>query len=188
MKRSQLPLLIFIAVILVACEFKCKVGNLKDNEKSEPARTPSQPVKNESNTKTLNDIELHSRDVNVNRAFLALESGDLLPAGNTVSLGEKISLIINIDNGWKEAGGKSYIGASEKITTDNGTELLNTGDLFEAYNETGLDAADAKIITLKARISSVPPGNVEYYLVNYRVWDKKGNGEITGKYKFYIKL
>ena len=184
MKYQQLTLLILITLFLSACEFKCQVGNMDKKEE-----TSTNPASQKAVTpKTLNGIELNAKDVQVSRAFLSLDNGELVPSDNTVSLGEKISLVINIDNGWKETAGKCFIGASEKITTDNGTELLSTGDMFSSYNETGLDATDAKVITLKARITSAPPGPVEYYMVNFRVWDKKGNGEITGKYKFHVRL
>ena len=187
MKRSQLSLFLVLAITLCSCEFKCQVGNLQDNPKNDSTKRTVNTIQNGSDTKTLNGIELHSREVQVNRAFLSLEGGDLVPADNTVVLGDKISLIINIDNGWKEVDGKSFIGASERITTDIGTELLNTGDMFDSYSASGLDVTDAKVITLKARITSAPAVPVAYYVVNFRVWDKRGNGEITGKYQFYIK-
>ena len=186
MKRSQLPLFLLLAITLCSCKFKCQVGNLQDTPKTDSTNRMVNTM-NGSDTKTLNGIELHSREVQVNSAFLSLEGGDLLPSNNTVVLGDKISLIININNGWKEVDGKSFIGASERITTDTGTELLNTGDMFESYSENGLDATDAKVVTLKARITSAPAVPVAFYVVNFRVWDKKGNGEITGKYHFYIK-
>jgi len=187
MKKGQLTALIIFAIVFTSCEFKCNIG--KDTEKKDQQKDSTiQKSSNKNNSpQTLNGIELSTNEVQVNRAFLSLESGNLVPSDNTVALGEKISLVINIDNGWKEIDGKSFIGASEKITTDNGTTLLDTGDMFAAYDQTGLDPTDAKVITLKAIITSKPSGPVEYYVVNFRVWDKKGNGEITGKYKFYIK-
>ena len=103
-----------------------------------------------------------------------------------VALGEKISLILNIENGWTEIDGKSFIGATEKITTDNGSVILDSDDLFASYDQ-GMNASNAKIITLKARITQAPAIPVDYYIVNFKVWDKKGSGVITGKYKFYIK-
>lgn len=185
MRIGRITAFAIITLLLTSCEFKCQVGNLdKKDETSSPGKTVAN---NAGNTKTLNDIEIKSREMVVNRAFLASESGDLLPSGNTVALGEKINLVINIDSGWKETDGKTFIGATEIITTDNGAEILNSGDLFAAYNETGVDPSDAKVITLRARITKEPTIPVDHYLVTFRVWDKKGSGEITGRYKFHIK-
>lgn len=184
--KGRHTFLLAATIVLISCKFECQMGNTdKKDETKENASTNKPAVKSEA--KTLNDINLSYSDVQVNQAYLAKESGDLVPADNSVTLGEKIHLVINLDKGWNETGGKSFIGASQKITTSNGTEILNSGDLFAAYDQTGIDATHAKVITLKARITSEPPTPVEYYLVDFRVWDKKGAGEIKGSYKFQIK-
>ena len=183
MRIKQLTALAITSVIFCSCEFKCKLGNTgKKEEQKEVVETPTEKQK----TQLLNGIELDQQGVQVYRASLSLESGDLLPPDNTVALGEKISLILNIEKGWAEIDGKSFIGATEKITTNNGSVILDSDDLFAAYNQ-GMSAGDAKVITLKARITKSPAIPVNYYIVIFKVWDKKGSGVITGKYKFYIK-
>ena len=180
MKRTTATLLLAAAMMLTACKVKhgTDAGKHEDHANNKTLT--------ETNPSTLNGIEIKNHGVKVNRAFLSKESGDLVPADNTVALGEKISLVINIDDGWAVQNGKSYIGASEIITTDGGVELLNSGDLFASYDDEGLDPTDAKIITLKARITNQPETPVDHYIVTFRVWDKKGDGEIVGRYTFKV--
>lgn len=183
MRIRKLTALAITSIIFSSCEFKCQLGDTgKKEEKKEVIEKPTE----KQSPQLLNGIELNTHDVQVYRASLSLESVDLLPSNNTVVLGEKISLILNIAKGWTEIDGKSFIGASEKITTDNGSVILDSDDLFAAYNQ-GMNATDAKVITLKARITKAPAIPVDYYIVNFKVWDKKGSGVISGKYKFYIK-
>lgn len=183
MRIKQLTALAITSVIFSSCEFKCQLG---DTGKKEGQKEVVEKPTEKQNPQLLNGIELTAQGVQVYRASLSLESGDLLPSNNTVALGEKISLILNIENGWTEINGKSFIGATEKITTDNGSGILDSDDLFASYDQ-GMNANDAKIITLKARITKASAIPVDYYIVNFKVWDKKGSGVITGKYKFYIK-
>ena len=184
MKKAQLTAFIISALLFSSVEFGCRPT---DTEKKVEQKDSVEKLSEKPNsTQLLNGIELNAKEVEVYRASLSLETGDLVPSNNTVALGDRISMTLNIINGWKEIDGKSFLGASEIITTDNGTTLLDTGDLF-ASNDEGLTASDAKLISLKARVTDSPAVPVEYYMVSFRVWDKKGNGEITGKYKFYIK-
>ena len=183
MRIKQLTALAITSIIFSSCEFKCQIGDVgKKDEQKEVVEKPTE----KQNPQLLNGIELNAEGIQVYRASLSLESGDLLPSGNTVALGEKISLILNIEKGWTEIDDKSFIGATEKITTDNGSVILDSDDLFAAYDQ-GINASDAKVITLKARITQASAIPVDHYIVTFRVWDKKGRGVITGKYKFYIK-
>lgn len=185
MKKGKLIPLIIVALVFTSCEFKCELGNTEKKEDGKTTTSQTQPDKNDSSPKRLNGIELNSKEIQVNQAYLALESGDLVPSTNTVSLGEKIVLIIN-SNGWKNINNKSYIGISQTITTNTGATVLETGDMFAKYDETGINAEYTNLLKLKAYITETKP-EIEYFKVNFRVWDKKGSGEITGNYKFYIK-
>lgn len=187
MRKGQLTALIILAIVFTSCKFDCQMGSTEKKEEGKNNTNPIPSDKNQGTPKTLNGIELHTNGVQVYSASLSLDNGNLVPSDNTVALGEKINLMINVESGWKEIDGKSFVGASETITSDNGTVLLETGDMLSAYTETGMDATDAKVITLKARITSLATPPAEYYVVNFRVWDKKGDGEITGKYKFYVR-
>ena len=104
---------------------------------------------------------------------------------NKARIGEKIYLVIKLDSGWVKENGKSFIGASERITTSAGRVVINADDIFADYGITGLDPVDAKLISLSAVITQADPG-VNDFTVQFRVWDKKGSGEVKGKYKFSL--
>lgn len=183
------------AIILSACNntvpsadpsvlsSKTESKNEKDDEeKKKDANTKDD--KEESKTQLLNDISLDTKgSVEVYRAFLSFESGDLVPSSNTTSLGKPIYLNLNITKGWKENEGTVSLGASERISSDNGTVFLDEQDLFQNYNS--ISAEDAKFIRLKAVVNS-KTGPIKYFVVDYKVWDKNGDGVITGSYKFYV--
>jgi len=50
----------------------------------------------------------------------------------------------------------------------------------------GLDAIETKDISLSALITNADPG-VNNFEVQFRVWDKRGKGEVKGKYKFSLR-
>lgn len=168
-----------MSICLVSCQFQCSVGNTKDNNSS---ATDSKDA-----TSIRNNIQLTSNKVQVKSAYLLYaESGQRVPSGNTTDLGQKIKLVLEIGDGWIQKNGKVSIGASEQISTSSGQEVVNAEDLFAAYNETGIDPVDAKIISLNAMITK-EMGEIDHYNVKFRVWDKYGDAEITGSYKFYIR-
>jgi hypothetical protein len=139
----------------------------------------------ETKTQVLNDISVETEgSVKVYRAFLSYESGDLVPSSNVTAPGKPIYLNLNITKGWKEEMGEVSLGASEKISTDNGTVLLDEPDLFQNYKSVSAD--DAKFIKLKAVVNNLS-GPIKYFIVDYKVWDKNGDGVIRGSYKFYVE-
>jgi hypothetical protein len=188
MKKLTIILLSSLSILFMSCG---DTNGKSESVKTSTAATDDDSAQAESSestdaAKVLNGIQINSTGgVKVFSAVLGYASGDLVPEDNTVSLGEKIKLMVNIEKGWKEIDGKSFIGASETITTDNGTMLLESGDLF-ASNETGMDATTARIVTLSALLENATPG-AQYYIVNFRIWDKKGSGEVTGKYQFKLR-
>ena len=105
---------------------------------------------------------------------------------NLVNLNQKIYLVLKTDTGWVKENGKSFIGAAERISTDAGGVVVDAADIFKEQEITGLNATDAKVVSLSAVIRQADPG-VENFIVQFRVWDKKGKGEIKGKYKFSLK-
>ena len=56
---------------------------------------------------------------------------------------------------------------------------------FIDYEKDGVTPEQASYITLMATITEVDK-LFDYFLVSFRVWDKKANGEITGSYKLYL--
>lgn len=190
--------LLFFAFSLIACndesssKKKIKSSQSSNDENNEEEDEETKPIKKkkkqdeeESTIQVLNNIDIESKGgVKVYRTFLSYSDGSLVPSSNTTQLQQPIYLNINVEKGWEEEDGKVSIGASEKITTDNGTVLLEEADLFK--NTTSLSADDAKFIRLKALINNMS-GPINYFVVDFKVWDKNGDGVIKGSYKFSIE-
>ncbi|HYE56823.1 MAG TPA: hypothetical protein VD996_18380 [Chitinophagaceae bacterium] len=133
-----------------------------------------------------NDISIQSNGLTVKQAFLMFQAdGKLVPEGNKVEVGQQVNMRLLVD-GWEAKNGKVFIGASEKITTDEGQVVLDEADLFANYAATGIDAADAGVITLSAVITRVDK-LFKYFEVSFRVWDKNSSDNITGSYRLYLK-
>lgn len=189
---TQKHLLLVLAVVLSSCEFKCSIGkdantpSSKDstNATTKPTST-DQSTKEKPSTRVLNDIDIQGVNVTVNQAYLSFDDGSLVPSDNKIALDQTVILNINAD-GWKDLGGKSFLGVTQVVTASDGEHVLDSQDLFAKYDETGINADDAKVLRLKASIAHTKPG-IEYFLVTFHVWDKKGDGEIKVSYKFYIK-
>lgn len=157
----------------------------KKSDKIETSNNSKKEDRHESKSQVLNDISLETGGgIEVNQAFLTYENGDVVPSPNITSLRKPIYLHLNLIKGWKEEMGEVSLGASEKISSDNGTVFLDEPDLFQKYKS--LSADDAKIIQLKAVINSML-GPIKYFVVDYKVWDKNGDGIIKGSYKFYVE-
>jgi hypothetical protein len=161
---------LFVVILLISgCEIKVK----KSDDGSSATGTP----------KIRNNIELHQIELNVSQAYLQFEDGVLVPNDNKVELKQKVVMKLIID-GWKKEGDKIFAGASEIITTSDGQVMINKDDLFAEYTD-GI-SADHSGLTLSAVINGIDK-LYDYFLVSFRVWDKKGTGEITGSYKLYLK-
>jgi hypothetical protein len=161
----------------------CILSSCNDSAKKQTT-PPEQNNKKENTVQVLNNISVETEgDVEVYRAFLSFEDGSLVPSSNKTAAGKPIFLNLNITKGWTEENGQVSLGAYQKISTDNGTVILEAPDLFSNVN--AIKADDAKFIRLDAVINeiSIP---IEYFVVDYKVWDKKGNGVIKGSYKFYV--
>jgi hypothetical protein len=133
-----------------------------------------------------NGIRIIANGFTVSRAFLMFDDQTPVPAGNKVSIGQNINMMVIIDSGWTAIEGKAYPGASETIKLSNGFEVLKENDLFAGYSNTGVAVSDAKYVTLKAKITEMRDQN-NYVIVTFRIWDKKGKAEIKGSYRFFIR-
>jgi hypothetical protein len=134
-----------------------------------------------------NGIKLKIKGLTVKEAYLIFEDETKVPADNTVELNQKVNLRIVLDKGFKEENGKVFIGATEKIVLSNGFTVLDSKDLFAAYDETGVSPEDAKFISLKAVMTELDDKK-KYVKVSFKVWDKKSTAnEITGYYIMHIK-
>jgi hypothetical protein len=134
-----------------------------------------------------NNVKLNVKGFTVKEAYLLFDDETKVPAGNKIDLNQRVTLRIVLTKGFKEIAGKVFPGGTEKIVLSNGETILDSDDLFTAYDSTGVSPADAKYISLKAVITEIKDKK-NYVLVSFRVWDKKtAANELTGSYKLYIK-
>jgi len=174
---------ISFCLMLSSCEFKCNVG--KDANEPDKPKTDSTKTTKDGTILT-NDISLSANGFKVRKATLLYSDESKVPEGNTIGLNMKIRLHLSIDSGWQVKNGKVFLGASESITTDAGQKVVDAEDLFKDYDSTGISPEDAKLIKLSAIIQEESV-SIKYYTVNFRVWDKNSDADITGHYRFYIK-
>lgn len=182
MKSLKLFYLFVLAALLTSCDFKCSVGGNEPGTKTKPITSANNNALNGAVIK--NDIDLEATGVKLKEAYLVDAKNNLLTE-NKARIGEKIYLVIKLDTGWVKENGKSFIGASERIVTSAGRVVINADDIFKDYEIAGLDPVDAKLISLSAVITQADPG-LNDFTVQFRVWDKKGSGEVKGKYKFTL--
>ncbi len=174
---------LFIAIVLSICNTQC---NTESDKKGTVVNAVTSSDNNELNGAVIkNDIEIEASGVKLAEAYL-MDENRIILTENTTTIGKKIYCVVKVDTGWTKANSLSYIGASERISADDGTVVVNATDIFKDYDLTGLDAKDAGTISLSAVITQNSPA-IDYFVVNFKVWDKKGKGEIKGKYKFKIK-
>ncbi len=148
-------------------------------------RMPAVPKKAVAPAVFKNGIRINAQGFKVSNAFLVFDDQRPVPANNRVTLNQTVNMMVIIESGWTEEGGKAFPGAGEIIKLSNGYEVLKADDLFSAYTASGVAASDARYVTLKAKITEIR-NKKHYVIVNFRIWDKKGSGLITGSYKFHI--
>lgn len=182
-RSRTLLFFLILSATLTACEFKCSVGNTKDDNKTKPVVSST---RNQDGTLISNGIELKAEGLHVKKAGLIYENKEPVPDDNIIDVNRKIWMMMEIDTGWTVSNGRVYPGASEKIVTSNGQTVVSAGDIFDNYTETGVSPADARYISLAAIITRNDP-SIKYFEVPFEVWDKKGTGRITGSFRFKIK-
>jgi hypothetical protein len=134
-----------------------------------------------------NGINLTAKGFVVQDAYLVFNDRTKVPDDNMIDLKKQVNLTLIISSGFKPFNGKVFPGGSEKITLSTGEKILESGDVFKAYDSVGVNAMDAKYIILKAIVTEI---NFRKYDVDisFKVWDKKNaDNEINGSYKLYIK-
>ncbi|HEY0676956.1 MAG TPA: hypothetical protein VGD17_01675 [Chitinophagaceae bacterium] len=171
---------ILIALLLVALTACNNAG--KSDDKTVSTTKSDKSEKASENFR--NDISFKESGLKVQQAFLLFEDGRLVPTDNKVEVGQQVNLRLIIE-GWEPVNGKVFLGASEKISTDEGTVILDETDLFASYAD-GIDATAAGLITLSAVITRVDK-LFKYFEVAFKVWDKKSNDNVTGSYRLYLK-
>lgn len=115
-----------------------------------------------------------------------MKMGHLFQMKTLLILTKKVIMHLNV-SGWAVTNTVSFPGASEKISTSDGDVLLDENDLLDTYSTTGVSPEDAERITLSAVITQASK-IYDYFLVEFKVWDKKSNSSVSGFYKLYLKL
>lgn len=178
MKNFSLFVLSISSLVFSSCTF---TSTPEDSTAQLKNTNENRSVEN----KIKNNIVLEKNSLNVTQAFLMAEDGSLISDANSVNVGQKIKMRLVIDNGFRVINNLVKIGASEKISTNSGEIVLNESDLFSSYAE-GISPADAEYITLSAEITKLDK-LYDYFLIEFRVWDKQSTNEAKGSYKLYIK-
>lgn len=178
---------VLMSTLLNSCEFKCNLGDKKETSESSKETSDGSVAASDKNGIVYNSINLQTSNVKIRRAHLQFESGERVPEDNKIDFTVPVKMVITIDTGWHSENGRVWLGASEKIETEGGQVLLDEPDLFQNLPEDGISETDAKIITLTARIILNPGSPPTSFKVSFRIWDKKGTGEITGHYNLYSK-
>lgn len=120
----------------------------------------------------------------ITSAFLADEKGTLISIGNTVRTGQPVFLPLRISKGWTVENGYRSPGAVQSIVTHNNEPVLQSRDLYA--NRLRIKWEDAGTLRLQALFTATRSG-IPSYPIRFRVWDKKGNGEMTGHYGLRVE-
>lgn len=145
-------------------------------------------TKKQTNEKSIpkirNGIEIHSKGIKVEQAFLLFEDGNLVPEGNKVKVKQGVKLRI-VCTGWKTKGGKVFLSGSEIVQTSEKNVLLNDSTLFKEY-ENGITPGDAEYITMDVVITEVTR-LYDYYKIIFRINDLNDKQNVVeGFYKLYL--
>lgn len=185
---SGLVIILSIITLLTSCEFKCEAGNLnKEKEKDTlVARNSKDPV-NQNGTILYNGIQLKIHKLKISKAFLVFDYNERVPADNFVDFTSPVRAMIRVDSGWVEENGKVLLGAEEKIITESGRVIANETDMYKTAFPDGATAEMAKQIWIMAEIHPKPGSAPGSFTIEFKVWDKKGDGYFEGSFKLYSK-
>lgn len=190
MKKIITPLLLSVVVCCGCNDQKSSAtetkkedqGTEKTTGKDDDSNSPATAKKAEY----LSDVDItETGGLKVTRAFVSSVAGDVFTGEVTAWANEKRILNLSME-GFKVVDGRSYVGIAEKITSSEGTEVLDVADLFEQYTSTGISEDDAHHLRLSATLTEGL--NSPYYTVSFRIWDKKGEGVVTGSYRIKTAL
>lgn len=175
MRRTSLLFLCAFSICLSGCH--------------SPSAPPGGPLdslstlQTNSTAKILNGIVVHEGGgLTISRAYLTNASGLLIPSDNTIAGGDTACLNLVVAQGWIAENGQVTLGARQSIVTDRGEPVLSSPDLFDGAK---IGESQAGHLQLKASITQQRSDSPSF-LVRYRVWDKKGSGEVSGSYRLRL--
>lgn len=182
-KMNETPGLLVFLFLLAACSNGTNTSPRRDDGISSSSKTVEQAYIPKENI--LNNIVLESvKGFKITSAFLADEKGNLVPLDNTIPGGHPVYLTLRIQEGWTLQKGYTSPGATQTILSHNNEPVLQSGDLFA--NIPRVKKEDAGTLRLKTLITATR-SDIRYYNVRFRVWDKWGEGEITGHYRLHVE-
>jgi len=172
--------LVALLLLFTICSCEIKVSTNKDGKVSSTTLQDNE----KKSSKIRNGIILKENGLKVEEAYLVTNDGSLMSNENKIDVNDVVKMKL-VMTGWKAENDKVFAGASERVLTSEGDTVLNEPDLFKNFAE-NIDAKDAKYINLSVNITKITK-IVDYFLVEFRVWDKKTNAEVSGSYKLYFR-
>jgi hypothetical protein len=156
-------------------------------QKEKKERQANRPVvKYGGNTVIYNGIELEAHLVKVRKAYLVFDDGERVPDNNVVDFSKPVKMTVFVDSGWTEHENQVMLGASEKVTTDEGRVLLSEKDLFVKNHRTSsIPAEDARILSLTVTLKLAGNSEPGFVTISFTIWDKMGIGYVKGQYRLY---
>ncbi|HVF80522.1 MAG TPA: hypothetical protein VM884_01235 [Flavisolibacter sp.] len=182
---KMLPVLwVLTGLGLYACKNPVNTGGKKEAAVQNRAIAPTGEVATNSKGRILHNIIVQeSGSLKIARAYLSFKDGSLLPKTNTVALGDVVYLALLPDKSWLNGTSKVSIEASQQIVTNDGELVLDTPTLFGG--KMPVDRSRFSRIYLQATITKTRP-DIDYFIIQYRVWDGLSNDEVKGSYTLYI--
>jgi hypothetical protein len=96
---------------------------------------------------------------------------------NKFTLGQVVIIQLEGVEGFVTKDDMVFPGASLVVVDKDGNVVLEHEDLFEAYNETGVKAEDAKLLSAKLTVGNPMEAGKEYTFTTV-FWDKNSEGNI----------
>ena len=172
--------LVVLLLLFSICSCEIKVSTNKDGKLSSAIERENE----KKNSRIRNGIILNENGLKVEEAYLVTNDGSLMSNENKIDVNDEVKMKL-VMTGWKAENDKVFAGASERVLTSEGDTVLNEPDLFKDFAES-INAKDAKYINLSVNITKITK-IVNYFLVEFRIWDKKTNADVSGSYKLYLK-
>jgi len=158
-----------LTITFTSCEFSVKTDKKADEKNISKIR---------------NGIEIQSKGIKVEQAFLLFEDGNLIPEGNKVKVNQKVRLRI-VCSGWKAINGKVFLSGAEIVETSEGDVILNDSTLLKDYTD-GIALSDAEYLTMHVVINQITK-LYDYYKVIFRLSDLNDKQNVVeGFYKLYL--
>ena len=186
MKFYSKPITILLYFLLCTSIAASAQRRKPPHKKNKAATTQQQNKPENKNELIKNGIIIHSNGFKVSEAYLVSDDENLVPENNKVALHQNVNMLLIIDSGWAEVGGRVYPGSKQILKLNTGAEILNTEELFAAFDETGVSPEDARYITLNTIVTELKDKK-KHIVVNFSLWDKKGASKLTGSYKLFIE-